>query len=58
MICLKCHRELEVSKVNLKYLNHRVTQEFLCCPVCGNLFIPESVVVNNMRKIEMALEDK
>ena len=58
MICLKCNQELEPSKVNLEYLNHRVTQEFLCCPACGNLFIPEDVVINKMQKIERALEDK
>jgi len=58
MICLKCNRGLEPSKVNLEYINHRVTQDFLSCPECGNLFIPEDVVISKMQKIERALEDK
>ena len=58
MICMKCDRELEPSKVNLDYLGHQVTQEFLTCPVCGNLFIPESIVSEKMLNVEMELEDK
>ncbi|MCL1896474.1 MAG: hypothetical protein FWG03_08010 [Clostridiales bacterium] len=58
MICLKCDKELVPKKVNLDYLGHRVTQEFLACPVCGNLFIPEDVVAGKMQKVEAQLEDK
>lgn len=58
MICVRCDRELEPSKVNLNYLGHQVTQEFLVCPVCGNLFIPEDIVSDKMQKVEEELEDK
>lgn len=58
MICVKCDRELEASKVNLEYLGHRITQEFLVCPSCGNLFIPEDIVKDKMQKVEIELEDK
>ena len=58
MLCFKCNLELEPSKVNLEYIGHRVVQEFLRCPGCGNMFIPESDVLNKMQKVEMALEDK
>ncbi|MCL1895489.1 MAG: hypothetical protein FWG03_02980 [Clostridiales bacterium] len=58
MICLKCDKELVPKKVNLDYLGHRVTHEFLVCPDCGNLFIPEDVVLDKMQKVEARLEDK
>ena len=58
MICLKCDKELVPTKVSLDYLGHRITHEFLACPVCGNLFIPEDVVLDKMQKVESRLEDK
>ena len=58
MICVKCDVELTPSKVNLDYLGHRITQEFLACPICGNLFIPEEIVSDKMQKLEIQLEDK
>ena len=58
MICVGCDKELELSKVGLNYLGHRVTQELPVCPVCGNLFIPEDIVVNKIQKVESELEDK
>ena len=58
MVCAKCNKELIPSKVNLDYLGHQVSQEFLVCPICGNLFIPEDVVTDKMQKLEDQLEDK
>jgi len=58
MICARCNVELKPTKVNLDYLGHRVTEEFLVCPVCGNLFIPEDLVSGKMLKVEAQLEDK
>ena len=58
MICLKCNVELAPSKVNLDYLGNRVVHEFLVCPKCGNLYIPENIVNDKMLKLESKLEDK
>jgi len=58
MMCARCDVELTPKKVNLDYLGHRITQEFLVCPVCGNLFIPEDIVTDKMQKLEAQLEDK
>ena len=58
MICARCNIELKPAKVNLDYLGHRITQEFLVCPECGNLFIPEDIVLDKMQKVEAQLEDK
>ena len=58
MICVKCNKELVPTKVNLDYLGHRITAEFLACPLCGNKYIPEKIVSDKMHKIEAQLEDK
>jgi len=58
MICVKCNVELVPKKINLDYLGHRVVHEFLVCPECGNLLIPEDVVNEKMLRLETQLEDK
>lgn len=56
--CACCKVQLQPQKRNLDYLGHRVTHEFLCCPVCGELYIPEELVSGRMREVETMLEDK
>ena len=58
MICVRCDKELEPANVNMDYMGKRITEEFLVCPVCGNLYIPEKVVTEKMHKVEARLEDK
>jgi uncharacterized protein with PIN domain len=58
MICIKCNEELIPQKVNMEYLEHRVSETFLVCPKCGNLFIPEDVAQDRMKQLEEMLEDK
>ncbi|MGI5892395.1 MAG: DVU_1557 family redox protein [Bacillota bacterium] len=58
LICLKCNIEMVPTEINLEYLGHRMTHEFLSCPNCNNLYIPEELVVGKMHKVETELEDK
>jgi len=58
LICNKCKVELAPKSVRLEYLGHSVANDFLACPECGVVYIPEDVVSGKMQKLEMTLEDK
>ena len=57
-ICKKCDVELAMKSVRLDYLGHSVANDFLCCPECGVIYIPEDIASGKMQKLEMTLEDK
>ena len=58
MKCLKCDKELVMTKTELTYLGHTMTYDFPRCPSCGQVYIPEDVVRGKMREVEITLEDK
>jgi len=58
LICSKCNKELEPESINLEYLGHRMTHQFLTCPVCKMVYIPENIVNGKMHQVETELEDK
>ncbi|MGI6361425.1 MAG: DVU_1557 family redox protein [Bacillota bacterium] len=57
-ICSKCKVEMVMKNIKLNYLGHNATHDFLACPQCGNLYIPEDIVLSKMLKVETELEDK
>ena len=58
LVCLKCNRTLVYDIANLNYLGHRISEKFLRCPVCKQIYIPEDVVLGKMAEVEESLEDK
>jgi len=58
MICAVCGLELEPKKTFFNYLGHNFHTDILCCPGCGEVFIPEDLVRGRMSKVERELEDK
>ncbi len=58
IICMKCNVELVESKVSFSYLKHNFDTKLLRCPVCGQVYIPESLVKGKMSEVEKALEEK
>lgn len=58
MICEKCKEELQLKKTKLTYLDHQIIHELLCCPSCGQVFVPEELASGRMREVETLLEDK
>ena len=58
IICAKCNVELQPTKINLHYLDNRMSHEFLSCPVCHQVYIPEEMAHGRMHEIERMLEDK
>ena len=58
LICLKCDRKLEYANTNLYYLGYNVAENFLRCPKCLQVYIPEDVAVGKMIEVETSLEDK
>lgn len=40
------------------YLGHNFHTEILCCPKCGEVYLPEALVKGRMADVERELEDK
>ena len=58
LICLKCNCTLALDHTNLYYMGHRLTDKFLRCPQCKQVYIPEDIVMGKMAEVEESLEDK
>jgi hypothetical protein len=58
LICCKCNEELVRSKVIASYMDSEFPIELWKCPVCGIVYVPESLAMGKMLQVEQALEDK
>jgi uncharacterized OB-fold protein len=58
LICAKCNTEMKQGKVKASYMGSEFPIELLKCPVCGMVFVPESLAIGKMLQVEQALEDK
>jgi len=58
LICAKCNVALAKGKVTASYLGSEFPIELLKCPVCGMVYVPESLATGKMLQVEQALEDK
>lgn len=58
VICRKCQIEMVPKKTFFDYLGHNFHTEVLCCPNCGEVYIPEALVTGRMAEVEQELEDK
>lgn len=56
--CEKCDVALELGMVNVGYLGSMYPVDLMRCPKCGQVFIPEDVVLTTMLEVEKLLEDK
>jgi rubrerythrin len=57
-ICARCNATLAPAKTKLNYLNKDFEAELAVCPVCGKVFIGESLALGKMLEVEKSLEDK
>ena len=58
LICGKCHAKLLIQKKYFRYMGYEVSEEVPCCPVCGQVYLDESMVRGRMQEAEMEMEDK
>jgi Fe-S oxidoreductase len=58
LICAKCRLPLEEIESKFEYLKHEFSHAIPQCPVCGQPYIPESLVNGKMLEVETMLEDK
>jgi uncharacterized Zn finger protein len=56
--CDQCSVALETSKVSIAYLGSSFPVDLPRCPRCGQVFIPEDLVLGKMAEVEKLLEDK
>lgn len=58
VICRRCQIDMEPKKVFFDYLGHNFHTDILCCPQCGEVYVPEKLVKGRMAEVERELEDK
>ena len=58
LLCLKCRTELECKPATLTYLGHKFTADVPQCPICGQIYLDETLVAGKMATVESYLEDK
>ena len=56
--CMKCNKELVKKRTVFTYLGHTFSNEVMCCPKCGKVFIPKELAEGKMAVVEQELEDK
>ena len=49
---------MEPKTTFFDYLGHNFHTDILCCPKCGEVFLPEPLVTGRMAEVERELEDK
>jgi RNase P subunit RPR2 len=57
-ICDKCNKNLDLSKVKVRYLGGNFEVELMKCPECKKVFIEEELALGKMLEVEKGLEDK
>ena len=58
LYCHSCNAALAEKKTHFGYLSYSFSAKIQCCPVCGQVYIPESLVKGRIAQVEMTLEDK
>lgn len=54
----RCQVEMVPKSTFFDYLGHNFHTEILCCPKCGEVYLPEALVKGRMADVERELEDK
>ncbi|MGO8877966.1 MAG: DVU_1557 family redox protein [Desulfomonilaceae bacterium] len=57
-MCADCGSELELGKIEVRYMGSGYPVDLPRCPKCGQVFIPEKLATVKMAEIEKLLEDK
>lgn len=58
IICVRCQKPLEPKQTFFRYLGHSFHTDVLCCPQCGEVYIPKELAQGRMAQVEKQLEDK
>jgi transposase len=49
---------MELAEVQFSYLEKTMRHKVSRCPECGQVYLPEELVVERIRKVEWAIEEK
>ena len=58
VICRRCQVEMVPKSTFLTIWGTIFHTEILCCPKCGEVYLPEALVKGRMADVERELEDK
>lgn len=56
--CYKCNIHLEYKTTKFTYLDSEFSAQVLTCPKCGQVFLSQKQVLEEVHKIEGILEGK
>ena len=58
LMCHKCRVPLIKGRAKFMYLDNGFPVELPVCPVCGFVYVPESLALGKVLSVEKSLEDK
>ena len=58
IMCRRCGVKMEPAETYFEYLGHGLHTKLPRCPKCGEVYIPEEMVMGKIADIERTLEDK
>jgi uncharacterized protein with PIN domain len=58
VVCVKCNAPLEKRKAKFAYMGLEFHAEVPRCPVCGQVYLSEKTVEEQIRQVEASVEDK
>lgn len=58
LICDACQVELEEMEAQFTYLDKFFHHKALRCPACGQVYLPETLVLDKMQVVEKQMEEK
>ena len=58
LICDRCKVEMVPAETKFTYLGTSIQHKVPRCPECGQVYVPEDLVLNKMKQLEGTLEEK
>ena len=58
LICASCQCPLVKKRVDFAYVGHTFFADALRCPSCGQVYLPEELILGRVAEVEKELEDK
>lgn len=58
LICDACQEELREAEVQFRYLGKSFRYKVPRCPLCGQVYLAETLTAGRMSDVEKQLEDK
>jgi Zn-finger nucleic acid-binding protein len=58
LVCVKCSVSMVKGRAMFEYMGSAFPVELPICPKCGAYYVPESLALDKILRVEKSLEDK